>query len=123
MKGETGELETANSFVIDTEVTPAHYDDLLRFIHQHYILPSRERFTNVKRTVVDQDYVLSFTAPGPEGKGYVDVEIRTGKQLHVKMMPSGEIVQQKVLDQLKEDLIIWVNMFEEQVRRTSLYFS
>ena len=116
-------LETAIAFTIDTEVTPAYFEDLLKFIHQHYILQRQEHFTNVKRTIVDHDYLLSFTAIVPEGKGYIDVEMRTGKPVRVKMVPSDEWIPQEALDQLKEDLIIGVQLFEEQVRRTTLYFA
>jgi len=115
--------EAVVSFTIDTEVTTAYLDDLLKFIHQNYILPLQERFTNVKRTIVDNDHVLAFTALGPEGKWHIDVEMRAGKPIQVKMIPSDETVPQIALDHLKEDLIIGVQLFEEKVRRTTLYFA
>ncbi|MFB0522603.1 MAG: hypothetical protein ACETV1_02440, partial [Candidatus Bathyarchaeia archaeon] len=59
------------SFDIDTEVTSASFEDLTKSIQQHYILPSKGRFTNVERSLVDHDYVLSFTLVGPEQKWYV----------------------------------------------------
>jgi len=109
--------------VIDTEVTSAYLDELLKFIHQHYILPLQERFTNVKRTFVDHDYVLAFTALGPERRWSVDVEMRAGKPVQVKMIPSDVTIPKEALDQLREDLIIGVQLFEEKVRRTTLYFA
>jgi len=115
--------EAAISFVIDTEVTSAHFEDLLNFIHQYYILPRRERFSKVERTTVDHDYVLAFTILGPEGKWYVDVKMMAGKPIQVWMTPSDKTVPQTFLDQLKEDLIIGVQLFEEQIRKTTLYFA
>jgi len=114
---------TAVSFVIDTEVAPTYFDDLLKFIHQHYILPLQERFTNVSRASVDHDQLLSFTALSPEKEWYIDVEMRTGRPIHVRMILSDEGVPRKFLDRLKEDLFIGVQLFEEQVRRTTLYFA
>jgi len=111
------------SFDIDTEVTSASFEDLTKSIQQHYILPSKGRFTNVERSLVDQDYVLSFTLVRPEQKWYVDVEIRTGKPIKVRMVPSDETVPQTVLDGLKEDIFLSVQLFEEQVRQTTLYFA
>lgn len=116
-------IGTAVSFVIDTEIAPADFDDLLKFIHQHYILPLQERFTNVSRVSIDHDQVLSFTALGREEEWYIDVEIRAGRPIQVTMIPSQESVPNKLLDQLKEDLFIGVQLFEEQVRRTTLYFA
>jgi len=115
--------EKSMYFDIDVEVTPGYFGDLLNFIYQHYILPLPERFTNVRRTIVDHDYLFSFTALGPKGKGYIDVEIRIGKPIQVKMVPSDETVPQEALDQLKDDLVIGVELFEERVRRTTLYFA
>jgi len=115
--------EVVVPFLIDTEVTPAYLDDLLKFIHQHYILPLQERFTNVKRTADNHDYVLSFTALEPQGEWHIDTEMRAGKPIQVKMIPSDETVPQTVLDRLKEDLIIAVQLFEEEVRKTTLYFA
>ena len=63
---------TGISFLIDTEVTPASFEDLTKSIHQHYILPSKERFINVKRSLVDQDHLLSFTLLGPEEEWIID---------------------------------------------------
>jgi len=115
--------QTVVSFVIDTEITAAYFDELLKFFHQQYILPHQERFANVKRTVVDDAFVLSFTVLAPEVKGYVDVEMRTGKPIQVRMMPNDASFPQQILDQLREDLMIGVQLFEEKVRRTTLYFA
>jgi len=117
------EASAAISFSIDTEVTSAYFDDLLKFIHQHYILPRKKFFANVKREVVDQAHLLSFTFLLPEGKGYVDVEIWAGRPIQVRMVPSDESFPREVLNQLREDLFIGVQLFEEQVRRTTLYFA
>jgi heat shock protein HtpX len=106
-------------FLIDTEVTPAYFDDLIKFIHQNYILPHQERFSSVKRTT----NLLSFTVLGPKEKWYVNVEIETGKPIQVRMVPSDRTVPQRTLNQLKEDLFIGVQLFEEQVRKTTLYFA
>lgn len=113
----------ASSFSIETEVTPAYYEDLLKYTYKNYLQPSPQRFSNVKQTVVDGDLVLDFTVLEPEGKWRVDVSVRTGKPIQVTMMPNDPSVPQSVLNRLKEDLIIVVQYFEEQVRRSTLYFA
>ncbi|MCW4019993.1 MAG: M48 family metalloprotease [Candidatus Bathyarchaeota archaeon] len=110
-------------FVIDTELTLANFDDLLKFIIQHYILPLKGRFINVVRTTVDGQPLLSFAFLGPEERWYANVDVRTGKQIEVTIAPSDDMIPQKILNQLKEDLFIAVQLFEEQVRRTTLYFA
>lgn len=114
--------ELAKMFTIDTEVAPADLIDILKFIHHHYLLPHPDRFTNVKKTKVDHAYALSFTTVASDEKWYIDVEIRAVKPLEVKMVPSGT-TPQPALDRLKEDLILGVQLFEEKVRKTTLYFA
>lgn len=114
--------ELANTFTIDTEVAPADLNDIVKFIYHYYLLPRFDRFTNVKKTKIDHADVLSFTTLAPDKKWYVDVEIRARKPLGVRMVPGGT-VPQSVLDGLKEDLILGVQLFEEKVRKTTLYFA
>jgi len=115
--------ELAEAFNIDTEVSPAYLDDLLKFIVQYYILKKQVFFRNVNRTVINNDPVLTFTLIYPKTEGFVDVEIRARKPIEVTMTPSDEMVPKGVLGQLREDLGILVQLFEEEVRKTTLYFS
>ena len=110
------------TFHIDTEVAPAYLDGLLKFIHRYYILPDQRRFTNVKQMVVDHECVLHFTVLGPKGSS-ISVEIRGKTPIEVRMTPSDARVPQEALNLLKEDLIIMVQLFEEKVRKTTLYFA
>ncbi|MGQ9514679.1 MAG: M48 family metallopeptidase [Thermoproteota archaeon] len=114
---------SSTSFTIDTEVSPSYFEDLLKFFEQQYICPHQERFANVRREVDGNDKVLYFTVLGPEGKWYIDVEMRTGKPINVRMAPSVENLPPDVLRLLREDLIIGVQLFEEKIRRTTLYFA
>jgi len=111
------------SFTIETEVTSAYYEELLKFIYHNYLQPSPQRFANVKQTSGDGDYVLGFTFLDTEGKWQIEVRMKTGKPIQVTMMPSHESVPQLVFDRLKEDLFIVVQFFEEYVRRSTLYLA
>ena len=115
--------ERTVSFVIDTDVAPAVLDDLFKFIHRHYLVPQHKRFKNVRRTTLNHQQILTFTALDPEGKWQIDVGMRAEKPIHVKMTPSDETVPQLALDQLREDLFIGVELFEERIRKTTLYFA
>ncbi len=109
-------------FTIDSEVAPAYFNDLLEFIYRNYLLSDQNSFTNIRRTTVDGENLLLFTFIKPEWKAQVDVEIKAGKPLRVKAI-IDETLPQNVIDDLKEGLIINVQLFEERVRRTTLYFA
>ncbi len=113
----------AKTFTIDTEVAPADLNDLLQFIYHHYLLTHPTFFKNIKRATFDHERMLYFTNIGPDGKWRIDAEIRGRKPLLVKMTPSSKIVPQSAIDQLKEDLVIWVQLFEDKIRTTTLYFA
>jgi len=116
-------LELTKTFTIDTEVAPIYLNDLLNFVYQYYILPHPELFTGIKKTAIDNEYVLLFTAIDQRREWYVNVEMKAAKPIQVKMVLSGEIVPQVVLDKLKDDLVISVQLFEEKIRKTTLYFA
>ena len=113
------ENENIISFVIDTELTPDAYRDLIRFIYHHYLLPRMNRFVNIWS---DNLQFISFVLPDPAGMWWARVEVKVGKPIEVKIVTRG-LVPAGVINELKEDLFINVQLFEEQVRRSSFYFA
>ncbi len=112
----------SHSFNIETEVTPAYYEDLLNYTYRNYLQSAWHRFSNVTRTIVDGNYTLGFTVLA-EDKWKIDVSIKTGHPIKVTLTPSSLDVPESALDRLKDDLIIVVQYFEESVRRSTLYFA
>jgi len=110
------------SFAIRTEVAPSYLGDLLTFIYQEYIVPFYQRFANVRKWVTDGKEVLAFTLRDPRGRWDIDSEVTMGNPVEVKMTPIGD-VPPRILSRLREDLIIAVQLFEEKIRRTTLYFA
>lgn len=77
----------------------------------------------MNRSTIDHVPILTFTLIEPKTGRSIDVEMRARKPIQVKMTPSDETVPKGSLEQLREDLIILVQLFEEEVRKTTLYFS
>jgi len=115
--------ETTLSFEVHTEVTSAYYPGLLAFIYQNYLLPLSRNISNVRQWVVEGRNVLAFTLWDLERRWQVDAELEAGGTILLRMRPSGPSVPKSVLDRLREDLIINVQLFEETIRRTTLYFA
>ncbi|MDH5362821.1 MAG: M48 family metalloprotease [Aigarchaeota archaeon] len=109
-------------FAVQTEVASAYLDDLLMFIYQKYITPFYTHFANVRRWTLNGNEVLAFTFLDAQGLWSVDVEATIANPVEVKMTPIGA-VPRKVLSRLKEDLIITIQMFEEKIRGSTLYFA
>ncbi len=115
--------KSAVSFSIDTEVTPAYYEELIKYTYQNYVLSNGRNFTNVSQSSFNGTHVLSFTAVDPNRKWNVNAEMKTGKPIQITLQPSAAGVPLVVLDRLREDLIIVIQYFEELVRRSTLYFA
>jgi len=109
------------SFLIQTEIAPNCLGRLLDFIYWTYIIPSHSNFTNVRRWIIDGKEVLAFTIFEPKGLWHVDVEITASNPIEVKMTPTGA-TPSDFLNRLRENLIIAVQIFEDKMRKTTLYF-
>lgn len=113
--------QTEVSFKLHVEVSPAYYSDILLFIYQKYIVPHYHRFSNVRRWILNGRETLAFTFLGPDNLWHVDIEVTSGQVMEIKMRPSSPEVPAEVLNKIKEDIIIAVQMFEDNIRRNTIY--
>jgi heat shock protein HtpX len=110
------------SYTIETEVPYNYLRSLVDFIYRKYILPQKQRFVNVSRKIVDGDSSLAFTVLD-SGKQTLNVEIIGGKPIKVEIMPLDKAVSEARITEVKQDIIIAVELFEERVRESTLYFA
>jgi len=113
----------ASSYVIDAEITPAYVNNLLDFIYHKYILANQQYFADVSRTTVNDYSVLAFATLDSDGKRELSITIKGSKPIEVEIARLNETVIQKRIDEVKQDIFIAVQLFEEQVRKTTLYFA
>lgn len=135
-------------FIIETEVSPAYYNQILDFIYKYYLFPHADTFTNIKKrskndktklsfvfkvnnenllSLEDEDNPLRDDSIIPNnhlmGKPYsIYGEIESGNQIKVNLTPNGEI-SKEVMDRLAEDIFVAVQIYEENIRQSTLYFS
>jgi heat shock protein HtpX len=114
---------TAISYVIETEVPPNYIGNLMDYIYQKYLLPQKQRFANVARGIIDGYPSLTFNVIDLTGKKNMNVEIRGSKPIHLKILPFYETVPEKAINEVKQDVIIAVEFFEEKIRESTLYFA
>jgi len=115
-------MSEIKSFVIDTELSPIYLNEILKFVYQHYLLPHPEAFGNIHRTKANGNYALSFAVSDPNRTWQIDVEMIAGKPVQVRMIPIGP-VPETALDNVRENLIIGVQLFEENMRKSTLYLA
>jgi heat shock protein HtpX len=114
--------EWAQIYQVDTTIPSVYDSDLIRFIFRFYILPLRQHFVNIRDIQEQGNRGLEFTYLDPKSGGHVQIQVIIKKPIDVKVAPSPEIPIE-LLDEIRDDIIITVGHFEEQMRRTTLYFA
>jgi len=111
------------SYEIDTEVPTSYMEKLLEFIHKKYLLPQKERFRGIARKKSETGSTLSYSVVDAQGRPIVEVEVKSVKPLEVKVTPIDERVTVDAIEEAKQDIVIAVQIFEENARKSTLYFA
>jgi heat shock protein HtpX len=112
------------SYNIETEIPSSYLVNLLDFITQKYILPEGKRFANISRTIRDGLLFLTFSINDSEGRQVLNVEIKASKPIiKVTIEKTDERVSAEGVNKIKEDIIIAIELFEERIRKSTLYFA
>lgn len=118
--------KTANptSFVIQTETLETQTGELAEFLYQRLILQRRTLAVNFQRTAQNNEHLFTFKLQDPQGKWATDVQITIGKTVEVKLTPDSLAPPpRQILDQFKDDTYMAVEIFEEQTRRRTVFFT
>lgn len=119
-------LENADrtfSYSIETDVPSSYFGSLMDFIYRRYILPQEQLFANVSRKILDGDPSLTFTLLDLTGKQDLNIEIRGSKPIELKITRLVDAIPEERINAVKQDITIAVNLFEENVRKSTLYFA
>ena len=115
--------ESTLSYVIDPEIPSSYVKNLFEFMHKNFILPRRERFTDVSRGTSVDESSLAYTVVDVPGGKRLRVQIRGGKPLQVSITSLDEGVSEQEIARAKEDVDVVIDYFEEQVRANTLFFA
>ncbi|MEM2098766.1 MAG: M48 family metalloprotease [Candidatus Bathyarchaeia archaeon] len=111
------------SFKIRSEVPASYMERLLNFIYVHYLLPQTQRFSSFFKEITPEGAVLSYLILDTRGNAVIQAKIRGTTPLDVTFTLINDAVPLKLIEDAKQDIVIAVHLFEEQVRRNTLYFA
>jgi heat shock protein HtpX len=111
------------SYPIENEIPSKYMKSLLHFIYQKYVFPNGKQFANVAREITDVESVLSFNTLDSTGKQDLKVEIIGGQPIRLEISPLDENVPEARVNKVKQDIVIAVELFEERIRQSTLYFA
>ena len=108
---------------ITPEVPPSYYEKLFDFIHSQYLLPQKQRFTNIIRETTSQGDKLSYCVTDVSGKQLLQVEVKSGTPLELKINPIEPNVSQTTIEEAKQDVLIAMQIFSQNARNATVFFA
>jgi heat shock protein HtpX len=111
------------SYTIETDIPPDYFKNLFEFIYQEFANSEMPRFTNISRRMVGGYPSLTFNALDPAGKPNIDVEVIGGKPIKVAIELIDETVPEEIVEEVKQEIVVAVEIFEEKIRKGTLYFA
>jgi len=77
-----------SSFEVSTELSPAFYDQILRFVREYYLRVRPEVFGEVRLGEISGAPALAFSMHGPGGEWRIDATVQAGDPLRVHLSQS-----------------------------------
>lgn len=109
-------------YTIDTELSPEYLKEALDFIEKYYLLTQPELFKKIKKTFKDHISILMFTMVDENGLWSMIIELKATSPFNVRVLPSTESPI-NIINKVKEDLFFMIQVFEDQMRQSTLYFA
>jgi heat shock protein HtpX len=116
-------MSTSSSYRITPEVPPSYYEKLFDFMYTQYLLPQKARFTDIIRETNSQGDKLTYFVTDSQGNQIVQVEVKSGTPFELKINPLEPSVTQTALEEAKQDVLIAMQTFAQNVRSATVYFA
>jgi heat shock protein HtpX len=110
-------------YPVEIDIPASYMGNLLDFVYQKYLLPQKTRYADISRTDSEDQSSLSFVVLDKSGRKRIKAQIVGGSPIRVYAQPIGEAVTEDEVTQVRQDVVIAVELFEEKVNETTLFFA
>jgi len=110
-------------YPVEIDIPASYMGNLLDFVYQKYLLPQKTRYADISRTDSGDQSSLSFVVLDKSGRKRIKAQIVGGSPIRVYAQPIGEAVTEDEVTQVRQDVVIAVELFEEKVNETTLFFA
>ncbi len=102
---------------------PSYYEKLFDFIYRQYLVPQKQRFTNISKSTPPTENRIAYNVIDKQGKEIIDATINGTNNMIVTLSPMEQSVSDELLQEARQDVIIATQMFEEKARKATWYFA
>jgi heat shock protein HtpX len=111
------------SYTVEPQVPTSYVGNLYEYIYRKFLVPQKERFSDISRSTTPTEFSLNYTILDSSGGRRLKVEITGNKPMRVSITPLVEAVSEQEVSRSKEDIDVAVDFFEQQVRNNTLFFA
>ena len=111
------------TYHLKTQAPNSYVEKLFDFIQNQYLLAQKQRFTNFTRQTTDKSDYLSYVVTDTAGKHLLQVEAKSDDPIEIKITPLDSNVTPTMVEEAKQDLLIALEMFQENARKSTLFFA
>jgi heat shock protein HtpX len=116
-------MTTPLSYKITPEVPSSYNEKLFDFIYSQYLVPQKQRFTNITRESTKKGYALSYTVTDPQGKELLYVKVNSGNPFDLEITPIDPSVTPTAMEEAKQDILIAMQIFAQNAKSATVYFA
>jgi heat shock protein HtpX len=111
------------SYRITTQVPPSYYEKLFDFIYTQYLVPQKQRFTDITRESTSKGEKLTYTVTDSQGNRFFYVEAKSGTPLELTITPLSSVPSHTAIEEAKQDILIAMQLFSQNARSASVFFA
>ncbi|MGB9937481.1 MAG: M48 family metallopeptidase [Methanobacterium sp.] len=116
------EEDKAQTYFIDTEISPEYRDNVLDFIHKNYLKVRPEYFRDIKKSKNKGINQLYFTVRDPKKDFNIMAIVKAENPIQLTLIPDDN-APDTFLESIKGDIYFLIHSFEENILSSTLYFS
>jgi heat shock protein HtpX len=111
------------TYRITPEVPPSYYEKLFDFIYTQYLVPQKQRFTDVARESNAGGERLTYVVTDTQGNRLIRVEVKSGTPFELTIDPLSSVASHTAVEEAKQDVLIAMQIFTANTKNASVYFA